>query len=178
MGRKPRLLLLDAGAVFAAMRLDVWDALVDAYEIVVPSTVVRVEAVFYRDREGRRVEIDLREEVGTKRITEIEMTADEIDDVRLRFTPEFRERLDPGELEALAYLVAQPELDIRFVSGDGPAIQAAVMLDDDRRIIALAEALDLCGYTKNLPLQFTREFLERHASEGALRRIQGRGLTS
>lgn len=177
MGRKPRLLLLDAGAVFAAMRLDVWDALVDAYEIVVPATVVRVEAVFYTDREGRRVEIDLRQKVGMKRITEIEMTVDEIDDVRVRFTPEFRERLDPGELEALAYLLAQPELDIRFVSGDGPAIQAAVMLDDDRRVIALAEALDLCGYTKNLPHQFTREFLERHASEGALRRIQDRGLT-
>jgi hypothetical protein len=178
MAGKPRLLLLDAGAVFAAMRAEAWDALVDAYEIVVPATVVRVEAVFYTSREGRRVAIDLRDEAVAGRISEVEMTAAEIDRVRLRFTPDFRERLDPGELEAIAYLLANPEGDIRFVSGDGPAIQAAVMLDDDRRVLALAEALALCGYSKKLPHQYSHEFVQRHAKEGAMRRIQGRGLTS
>jgi hypothetical protein len=58
MSRKPRLLLLDAGAVFAALRFDAWEALVSAYEVVVPSVVVRVEAIFYLSREDERIEID------------------------------------------------------------------------------------------------------------------------
>jgi hypothetical protein len=176
MSGKPRLLLLDAGAVFAALRFDAWEALVSAYEVVVPSVVVRVEAIFYVTREDQRIEIDLPAEVEQDRIREVVMSAAEIDAVRKRFTPDFRERLDDGELETLAYMLDNPDEDVRFVTGDGPAIQAVAMLDPDCRVISLAEVLDRCGYTKPLPDQFSRDFVKRHVGEGSLRRIQGRGL--
>ncbi|HVR73413.1 MAG TPA: hypothetical protein VMT52_03740 [Planctomycetota bacterium] len=44
MSRKPRLLLLDAGAIFEALRIEGWEALVRGYEVLVPSTIVHVEA--------------------------------------------------------------------------------------------------------------------------------------
>lgn len=178
MAKRPRLLLLDAGAVFAALSHEAWDALIAAYEVVIPATVVRVEAQFYVDQDGHRIEIDLPAEVAEGRIREAEMTASEISAVKRRFTDDFRDRLDDGELEAIAYLLAEPDEDIRFVSADGPAIQAVAMVDDDARVISLAEALDRCGHTKPLRRQFSREFVEEHQREGTIRRIQNRGLAS
>jgi len=105
------------------------------------------------------------------------MSAAEIDALRKRFTPDFRERLDDGELEALAYLLKNPDESMRFVTADGPAIQAVAMLDRDCRVMSLAEVMDRCGYTKPLPHQFSRDFVKRHVGEGSVRRIQGRGLT-
>lgn len=92
------------------------------------------------------------------------------------FSTEFRERLDAGELEAIAYLLQTEDADLRFVSGDGPAIQAVVMLDPDSRVMSLEEALDLCGRSKPVARQHRREFVQRHSEEGAVRRIQRRGL--
>ncbi|HVR73414.1 MAG TPA: hypothetical protein VMT52_03745 [Planctomycetota bacterium] len=42
-------------------------------------------------------------------------------------------------------------------------------------MIALSEALELCGYTKPLAHQFREEFTSRHAEEGKLRRIRRAG---
>ena len=176
MPRKPRLLLLDAGAIFAAMRHDAWGALVEAYEVLVTATVVQVEAIFYVDREGHRQEIDLRIEVAEGRIGMVEVEAAEIAKVSARFSPEFRERLDAGELEGLAYLVASDRNDLHFVSADGPAIQAVAMLDPDCRVSSLEEVLDLCGHSKPLDHKFSRDFVRKHVQEGSVRKIQGRGL--
>jgi hypothetical protein len=176
MSRKPRLLLLDAGAVFAALRYECWDALLDCYEVVVGAVVVRVEAIFYTSQDGERIEIDLPAEVARGRVREVEMSAQQVETVRKMFTPDFRERMDDGELEAIAYLLENPQEDIRLVSGDGPAIQAVAMVDDDSRAISLAEALEFCGQTKNLPDQHSRDFTRRNLAEGSMRRIQGRGL--
>jgi hypothetical protein len=176
MGARPRLLLLDAGVIFAALRFDVWEAPVAAYECVVPSVVVRVEAIFYVTRENQRIEIDLPAEVDRGRIREAIMSAAEVEAVHKRFTPDFRERLHEGELEALAYLLDKPGEEIVFVSADGPAIQAVAMLDPDCRVLSLAEVLDRCGYAKPLPERFARDFVKRHVGEGSVRRIQGRGL--
>lgn len=176
MSRNPRLLLLDAGAIFAAMHHEAWDALVDAYEILIPSTVIHDEAVFFIDRDDERHEIDLTVEVSTGRIREVSVDARAIAETAQRFSPEFRERLDAGELEAIAYLVRTAETDLRFISGDGPAIQAVAMIDTESRVMSLQEALDRCGWSKPVRSQFRREFVEKHRIEGSMRRIQGKGL--
>lgn len=177
MARKPRLLLIDAGAVFAALRYDAWEPLLAAYHVLVPSTIVRVEAIFFVDREGRRIAIDLPAQVEAGRIEEVEVSAADVAAMKRRFTPEFRERLDEGELEAIAYLVSREEDDLRFVTADGPAIQATVMVDPDSRVISLEAVLELCGFARPLPLRFSREFVKKHSEEGAVRRIQRRGMT-
>lgn len=40
MARRPRLLLLDAGAVFGALEHQAWQALVNGYELVIPKIVL------------------------------------------------------------------------------------------------------------------------------------------
>ncbi len=70
MSRRPRLVLLDAGAIFAAMHHEAWDALVAAYEILIPSTIIHDEAVFFVNRDGERHDIDLTVEVSVGRIQE------------------------------------------------------------------------------------------------------------
>ena len=119
-----------------ALQYECWDTLVDCYEVVIGAIVVRVEAIFYTNRDGERIEIDLPAEVARGRVREVEMSAQHLEEVRKMFTPEFRERIDDGELEAIAYLLENPREEIRLVSGDGPAIQAVAMVDDDSRAIS------------------------------------------
>jgi hypothetical protein len=75
MARRPKLLLLDAGAVFGALEHDAWDVLTDCYKVVVP-TIVLEEVQFYVSREtGRRVDVDPGEWVSARRIERYEASA-------------------------------------------------------------------------------------------------------
>ena len=177
MAKRPRLLLLDANAVFAAFRYGAWEGLRAAYEIVVPSTVVRHEALFYLSREtGRRVELDLAGEAQDGRIVEVVVPAVEIAELRSRFDASFRMRVDAGEAEALAYLVKREDEDMRFVSSDASALEAVAMLGIAERAMCLSEALQLCGLSRSLPRQHGPDFFREHISVGLQRFVTGRGL--
>lgn len=177
MARKPRLLLLDAGAAIVAMQFHAWDALISAYEVVVPTVVIE-EAHFYPDLDtGERIPIDLRAEVKGGRIQEATASIDEVRALLTRFTLDFRERIHAGEVEALAYLDAHSAEDICFVSGDGPAIQAVAMLDLREKAISLFEALQACGHSKPLPAMHRPDFVREHLDRGSESRIHGRGLS-
>lgn len=100
MANRPRLLLLDANAVFAAFRHDAWAGLCAAYEVVVPTTVIHTEALFYVARDtGRRVELDLAAEARAGTIVEVSVPAGEVARLRARFDAGFRRQLDAGEAE-------------------------------------------------------------------------------
>jgi hypothetical protein len=173
---RPRLLLLDANAVFAAFGHGAWEGLCAAYEIVVPATVVRTEAIFYVSREtGRRVGLDLAGEAAAGRIVEVTASPAEIAAVLSRFDASFRKRLDDGEAEAIALLVARDE-NMRFVSADASAIEAVAMLGMAERAVCLADALRMCGLERRLPRQHGPEFLREHIQEGLRRFVTGEGL--
>lgn len=124
MGKKPRLLLLDANAVFAAYRFGVWEGLCSAYDIVLPSTIVRVEALFYVSRDsGARISLDLPDLVANGTISEVAVDPTEVAALRSRFDHELRERIDRGEAEAIAYVLAHSDEDLRFVTSDGSALE-------------------------------------------------------
>jgi hypothetical protein len=177
LAKRPRLLLLDANAVFAAFRYGAWEGLCAAYEIVVPATVVRHEALFYVSREtGRRMELDLVADAREGRIAEVTVTPEEIARLRLRFDVSFRMRLDAGEAEALAYLAKREDDDLRFVSSDASALEAVAMLGMAERAICLAEALQLCGLGRTLPRQHGPDFFREHISAGLQRFVTGEGL--
>jgi hypothetical protein len=177
LAKRPRLLLLDANAVFAAFRHGVWEGLRAAYEIVVPATVVRQEAIFYVSREtGRRVELDLAGDARDGRIVEITVSPADIARLRARFDASFRTRLDAGEAEALAYLVTRDDEEVRFVSSDASALEAVAMLGIAERAICLAEALQLCGLARPLPRQHGPEFFREHISLGLQRFVTREGL--
>lgn len=173
----PPALVLDAGAIFCAKRHDGWTSLLESYELVVPATVVRREARFYREKGSeRRVEIDLTEAVEEGRITEYTASAAEVAGLREQFDRSFRARLDPGEVEALVHLDDDSTTEACLVTGDGPAVEAAAMLGFSEQVVSLETALRDCGITKALPREHSENFVTDRLEEGRTRRIQGRGL--
>lgn len=177
MAKRPRLLLLDANAVFAAFRYGAWEGLCASYEIVLPSTVVRVEGMFYDSREtGRRVYLDLPALVADGTVTEYAADASNVAATLARFSPPFRRRVDPGEAEAISYLLAHPDEDLRFVTADGSAIEAVAMLGLAEKAMCLAEALERCGHGRTLPREHREAFLREHLSIGLQRFVTREGL--
>lgn len=175
--RKPRLLLLDANAVIAALEAGAWDALVAAYDILLPSIVVRTELIFFRDPvTGRQAPVNAPGWVAEGSVREISMGATDLAGVLRRFAEPFVSTLDPGEAEALAYLLLDQDDALRFVSADGWAIQAAAMLDEGHRMMCLSDALNACGHSKALPRHHRPEFLREHLDIGGRRRVTGEGL--
>lgn len=175
MRAKPRLLLLDAGAVIAAFQCRGWAALCDEYEIVVPSIIVS-EAHFFPDPEGRRHPIDLASLVASNTIEEYEAPLEEFVRTAALLHPELRSRVHEGEQEALTYLRTQPTDGVAFLSADGGAIEAAVALGVGDCAMSLETALQKCGQTKSLPERHTEAFVRRKVQEGSIRLIQGRSL--
>lgn len=176
MPPRPRLLLLDAVAVIAAYRCGGWVAVCDAYDVIVPATVIHAEAEFYLDREGNRVWIDLRQELAAGRIREYAATESEMAATVAILHPDLRSRIDPGEREALTYLRTQPVDDLVFVTADGLAIEAAVALDHGERVWPLATVLDRIGHRKPLEYEHTEEYVARKRRDGGQRIALGRAL--
>jgi hypothetical protein len=177
MVKRPRLLLLDANAVFAAFRHGAWDGLCASYEVVLPSTVVRVEGMFYESRDtGRRVYLDLPALVADGTVTEYEAAAADVAATLARFSPPFRRRVDPGEAEAISYLLAHADEDLRFVTADGSALEAVAMLGLAENAMCLAEALDRCGHARPLPREHGPAFFREHISIGRQRFVTREGL--
>jgi hypothetical protein len=177
MAKRPRLLLLDANAVFAAFRHGTWEGLCASYELVLPSTVVRVEGMFYESRgTARRVYLDLPALVADGTVTEYAADASDVAATLERFSPSFRRRIDPGEAEAISYLLAHPDEDVRFVSADGSALEAVAMLGLAEKAMCLAEALDRCGLGRPLPREHGAAFFREHISLGQQRFVTREGL--
>lgn len=177
MANRPRLLLLDANAVFAAFRHGAWAGLCAAYEVIVPTTVIHTEAVFYVARDtGRRIELDLAAEALAGTIVEVTVSTDDVARLRARFDAAFRKQLDAGEAEALAYLISREDDEIRFVTSDASALRAVAMLGIAERAMCLAEVLQLCGLGRPLPRQHDHVFFRTHIEEGRRRFVTGEEL--
>ncbi|HEX8831907.1 MAG TPA: hypothetical protein VF705_12115 [Longimicrobium sp.] len=177
MANRPKLLLLDANAVFAAFKYRAWDGLCKAYEVILPSTVVRVEGMFYDPPEGgRRVYLDLPALVENGMITEYTAPAEELVAMRARFKPPFRDRIDDGEAEAIVFLLGHPDEDVRFVTADKGALQAVAMLRLEDHAMCLAEALERCGLGRALPEEHGAAFFRKQIATGLQLFVTGGGL--
>jgi hypothetical protein len=177
MAKKPKLLLLDANAVFAAFKHGAWDGLCKAYEVVLPSTVVHVEGMFYDPPNGgRRVYLDLPALVEAGTVTEYTAVAGEIAAMRARFKAPMREKIDDGEAEAIVFLLEMPDEDVRFVTADKAALQAVAMLGLDERAMCLADALERCGLGRALPEEHGPAFFRKHIHIGLQRFVTREGL--
>jgi len=173
MRRKPRLLLLDAGAVIGAFACEGWDQLCKSYHIVVP-TIVIGEARFYHDSVGNQRPIGLDHHIESGLIERFEASATELATTIALLHPYIRDRLHAGELEALTYLrLLEEKSGIGFISADGAAIQATYAFDAARCALSLAEALKRCGITKALERKYCEEFVRKHLAEGERLLVQG-----
>jgi hypothetical protein len=172
---KPRCLLLDANVVIESHKLGVWTRLKTDYQLFLPATVSRQEVLFYFSK-SIRTTIRIRDQIATGEIMELEATADEITALCDVFAPWFLDTLDPGEIEALALLLANKATGASFCTSDAPAIRALAMLHMSDSGISLEMALSKVGLTKKLDVQFTEGFFKNNIGIGQENFITRRGL--
>ena len=175
---KPKCVLLDANVVIEAHRVAVWRNLLDQCQIMVPSTVVRDEALFYScETDGIHEDIYLPKLVHDGRIIQLTATAEDLVNLYGTFDRVFVEGIDPGEAEALALLKSGKAPEAYFCTGDAPAIRALAMLGMSERGISMEMLLRKLGLQRRLQhFGFTEEFFQENLKRGSINRVTGEGL--
>lgn len=172
---RPHLLLLDANIVIEAFCLHLWDKLTESFSITLPSIVVDKEAQYF-GHDQSTWPIHLGSLMSTGVIHQVEASAGELAFLYQEFDPVFVQRIDEGEAEALALLMAGKLPEHRFCTGDAPAIKALAMLDLAEQGISLESVLKAVGLGRRLQTQFTDSFFQSCVRQGHEMRIRGEGL--
>lgn len=169
---RPRLLLLDANACICAHQCDGWVALQEKYDIFLPETVLKDEALYYYDGKGAKQYLQLQPEIDAGKIKICSSTPAEQASLLTRLHPSVGLRLHAGELEALAYLANDEQEGMAFVTGDGAAIQAAHGLG--MTVISLEKLYTQIGQTKALRDDMTEDAFKDQIRRAGVLLAQGR----
>ncbi len=174
MAVKPRLVLVDAGAVIHAHRCAGWGQLCSSYEVIIPTIVVD-EAAFYIDDDRNRIPIDIGPDLAAGRVTTYSASADEFAATSAALPSSLRARVHAGELEALTFLRVGGTKDTALLTADGGAIEATVILGFSDVAMSLQRALQLCGVTKTLSYEHTEAFITEAKRRGGITLAQFAG---
>jgi len=153
--------------------MGLWGPLSERYEIHL-SEVVSDEAQFFESGEGRKY-IDLNSLVEDGRITISCASIAAVKAFRDRFDLDYFSRLDPGEAESLTILLRE-EARYRFCSADAIVFKVLGNLGKSELCISLEMVFSQVGLGREVDWPYTEEFRKRYLQEGALDRIQDRGL--
>lgn len=174
---KPKCILLDANVVIEAHELGIWQKLTERLQLIVPSTVIHDEALFFsRTTRDSRKNITLQTWIEDAKITELSATYEELASIYSIFDRVFIETLHPGETEALALLKTDKAETAYFCTGDGHAVQALAMIGMSERGISMESLLASIGLKRRLKRQFTEAFFRLNRGAGQQKRITGEGL--
>jgi len=159
-----RLLLLDADVIIDLHTLDLFEKIAKAYDVCVTRTVLG-EAQYFK-KEGRREKIDI-----TDKVTVVDVAPEDLNLVRIE-GKEARLGIDPGELEAIAYLNTAEE-DLTFCTCDKAAITLVSYMGLEDKSASVEKIVKDSGHhKKNLyPRHLDRMFKEC-VKEGKALRIQ------
>jgi hypothetical protein len=172
--KKLRFLLLDANVVIQLFELGLWQRIVDQCEILLARTVAELEVQFYFDAEGQH-EIDLGDDIESKRIAIVDVPPSAVKNFMDQFGPLYLERLDPGEAESLAYLAVANDPCL-ICSSDAIVFRVLAQLGRVEQGLSLEEVLQQVGFGRTLPEQFTATFRERWTRRGQEEHVRGLGL--
>lgn len=170
---KPRLVILDADAVIHLCELGKWDALVRAYEVVLPETVAYSECRYFEKEDGSRVRIRIREMAETGILRVESASHSEVVDIRNRLGKTFNAFHDIhiGEIEAMVVLENEPEGSV-ICTGDTAAVKALCFLNHSSRLVSVESLLCMCGHTVGVEWNFTEKALKEKIAKGQGFRIQ------
>ena len=175
--KRSKCVILDAMIIITAHELGVWAHMIERLDIVVPSIIVRDEALFYTRKEcGIPEDINLRKLITQGKIREIAASVEEIADLQNIFDSIFLSGLHEGESEALAILKSDRVTEAFFCTSDIKAIQALAMIDKSDRGLSFERMLGEVGMRKPLPVHYTDGFFKNILSNGKTNRILGRGM--
>ncbi len=170
---KLRFLLFDANVIIKLFELKLWDKVIEKCEILVAETVAN-EAQFCFDDVGQEA-IDLAAYANAKKINFVSLTSDEVTRFRDRFTPGYLERIDPGEAEALAYLLGSKDPCL-LCSADAIVFRILGRLSCGDQGISLEEVLQKTGLSTAVPNQYRRAFRDHWTKVGQQDMIRNVGL--
>lgn len=168
-----KLLILDANVVIYLHELHLWDRLLFRQEVYLAHTVVQ-EVKYYRTPGADKI-IRLSEETPQGRVNILEQTPTQLKQFFDRFDLRYREVLDDGEAESLAYLVHSQE-EYLICSGDAIVFRILGLLGRSEQGVSLEEVLQNVGLGRAVEKQFTKQFREKHTKQGEQDRVQNRGL--
>jgi len=153
--------------------------MVEKYNIVVPSSIVRREAKYFKPRTGEaKVTINLLPSINNNSISELTAEIEELAAFYRLFDSVFLESMDPGESEALASILSEKISNALFCTSDGPAIQALSMIGNAHLGISFESALKKIGLARKIEGQFTEEFFQYQAKQGHIKLITREGFAN
>jgi hypothetical protein len=153
-------LVLDANAVTALFEVGLWDRVVEKCEVFLSRIVVEQEAPYFGGKE-RDQKIDVSKDVESGRVRVFDVAPSELKDFLDRLDPVYLEKLDPGEAESLAYLLAADE-EHMISTCDAIVCRVLGRLERGHQGISLEEMFQKVL----LPNQFTKAFREHWTQEG------------
>lgn len=172
---KLKLLILDANVVIFLHERGIWQALISQCEVSLPRTVV-VEAAFFDDDNGMRHYIDLDDDISAGKLSVFDVPLPTLQKFQHRFDSLYISQIDPGELEALAYLDDSTE-NFLISSGDAIVYRVLGRLGKGEHGISLEEVLSKIGLQQSkIGWQFTKRFREKYTQDGFMDLVQNRGF--
>src|SRR5690606_17750784 len=105
-------------------------------------------------------------DINNRRIKVFNVELAELQTFSSQFDPIYVGELDPGELEALAYLCRESQ-EYLISSGDAIVYRVLGRLNRTHQGISLEEILQKVGQQRaNMPWPYTKKFRERYTQEG------------
>lgn len=173
-----KLLLLDAGIVIGLHELGVWDNLLQLCDVTLTRTVAEDEVSCWDDESGQRHYIDqqkFQDDIKAGRVTCIDVPLSQIAAFRTKFDPSYLDRLDPGEAESLAFLLASEE-EWLISSSDSIVFKVLGRFALAERGISLEEILQQVGLGRSVDWKYRKAFRLKYTQDGQQDSITGTGL--
>ena len=172
---KLKLLILDANVVIFLNERGIWSKLIARCDVSLPFTVVD-EASFFDDDNGERHYINLSDDISQGTVSVFQVSLGDLKKFQQRFDSLYISQIDPGELEALAYLCESSD-EYSISSGDAIVYRVLGRLGKGEQGISLEEILASMGLQQtNIGWQFTKKFREKYTADGFTDMMQNRGL--
>ena len=164
-----KLWLLDADVIIDLLSLSLFDKLIKNHKVFAGSTVIGEVKSFKRSNE--RQSVDLRQKyIENGLIKELSASAEEIKKVLSKLPKNNRDAIHTGELESLAILVREDNLN--FCSCDAAAIKTLPFLGLSDRGISVEKLLKLSGITpSSLKDRHTEEYFKNNLASGQQEKI-------
>ena len=159
-----KLWLLDADVIIDLLSLSLFDKLIRNHKVFAGSTVIGEVKSFKRSNE--RQSIDLRQNyIENGLISEHSASAEEIKKILDKLPKSSRDAIHAGELESLAILVREDNLN--FCSCDATAIRTLPLLGLSDRGISVEKLLKLSGLTQSsLKERHTEKYFKNNLAIG------------
>lgn len=164
------IVLLDADVVIDLHRLGIWEQILKRNKVKISSIILRQEAYFYEDEQGRPHNINLLKDAGVK-FQELSIEANIMREFIRQFDRNIQEELHPGEIEALSLI--QGDKGLLFCTSDKMAIKTIALMGSSSQGISFESLLKTSGLTKKLEHRHTEEYFKKHLRDGSIMRIQG-----